>query len=110
MIDWIVETLGLLFRGLDLLLVAVIRLGLLFIVMVFIGSLIRDAMKNPKKSFAFAFFFIAAISIGFAIPLLAIYFSDSGLVLTISAFAGLAACMKTISLGERFCGEDSKSA
>ena len=105
MIDWIVETFSLLWSGANQLLTVALRLGLVVFALLIVWSGISAVIENPKTSIVMILFFTVAMFVGFSIPMLAIHYSDNDLVHIISVVAGLVACMKTISLGERFYGD-----
>lgn len=110
MIEWVSETFSLLLNGANQLLTTLLRLGLVFIALVIVGVCIRAVFKNPKNSLAMVSFFTLAMVVGFGIPILAMKYSDNGVLHIISAIAGLVGAMKTIGLGDRFYGDESEEA
>ncbi|MBN8446383.1 MAG: hypothetical protein J0M22_13035 [Gammaproteobacteria bacterium] len=75
------------------------------VLMVIIITLVLEAIKKPKVAILIVVFFTLSITVGFGIPLLTMNYTDNFFAHLLSPIIGLIACLKIISLGERFYGE-----
>jgi hypothetical protein len=69
MLDWLVTAFRMIFEGVSSLIAGVTRLGVVVLVVVFVGAYIRALIKDPKTYVRGTLGFALAIIIGFGLPL-----------------------------------------